>query len=535
MTNAHSFIDVMRRQQRVQIWRLLGAVAAGSAASVSSVLLLGLSGWFIAAAAVAGLGGATAASAFNYLLPSAGIRLFAIVRTGARYAERLLGHSAAFKAMASFRTHVFRVLATGRPESTLGFSTGEASSRLVQDVDAIENQFVGLSAGPSAILSIIVGLCLILLVGIWPACVLGLGVFVQTFGGRSLYRRLTEASSAQIQTSVGRLKDRYNSLVDAAPELACYGFTDRAVELVIERDADLARAKSDAARGVGAVAALQAICMALTSVGVLVVAGNVPAAMAAMGALVAAATLDSAAALLRASERKGAYRAAVKRLSAIETIREEPGVTEVLQEPPEISLTMGGQPVRISRGERIAVCGASGSGKTRLLEELLRLRSTNPHELSIGGVRLDQLSEEAVRRQFSYLPQNTLVLSGSIKENLLLANPGATDKALWQALDAAELKDRVQAMPDGLLTWVGHAGARLSGGEKRRLCLARALIRTAPWLVLDEPTEGLDAATEQRVVQNIERHLARTGQGLILVSHRTLPLTLCSYRMELSE
>ena len=355
MTSAHSFIDVMRRQQRVQVWRLLGAVAAGSAASVSSVLLLGLSGWFIAAAAVAGLGGATAASAFNYLLPSAGIRLFAIVRTGARYAERLLGHSAAFKAMASFRTHVFRVLATGRPESTLGFSTGEASSRLVQDVDAIENQFVGLSAGPSAILSIIVGLCLILLVGIWPACVLGLGVFVQTFGGRSLYRRLTEASSAQIQTSVGRLKDRYNSLVDAAPELACYGFTDRAVELVIERDADLARAKSDAARGVGAVAALQAICMALTSVGVLVVAGNVPAAMAAMGALVAAATLDSAAALLRASERKGAYRAAVKRLSAIETIREEPGVTEVLQEPPEISLTMGGQPVRISRGERIAV------------------------------------------------------------------------------------------------------------------------------------------------------------------------------------
>ena len=153
----------------------------------------------------------------------------------------------------------------------------------------------------------------------------------------------------------------------------------------------------------------------------------------------------------------------------------------------------------------------------------------------IGGVRLDQLSEEAVRRQFSYLPQNTLVLSGSIKENLLLANPGATDDALWQALDAAELKDRVRAMPDGLLTWVGHAGERLSGGEKRRLCLARALLRTAPWLVLDEPTEGLDAATEQRVVQNIERHLARTGQGLILVSHRTLPLTLCSYRMELCE
>lgn len=534
MTAKSSFVAVMRRQQRRQVWRLLGAAVAGAAASGSSVLLLGVSGGFIAAASAAGIAGATAVLAFNYLLPSAGVRLFAIVRTGGRYAERLLGHSAAFKAMASCRAHVFEVLASGHTENALRFSTGEASSRLVQDVDAIENQFVGLSSGPSAMVSILAGLWLTLLVGVWPAVVLLLGVAVQTLAGLGLHRRLTETSSAQVQASFGRLKDRHNSLMDAAPELICYGFTENALDLVIEKDAELARAKTAAARGDAAVAALQALCMALTAVGVLLVAGRVSAASAAMAALAAAATLDSAVGLFRTSERKGAYLAAVQRLSAIETAPPPAGVT-ALNAPADIQLALDDKTISIRTGERIAICGASGSGKTRLLEELLRLRTSNSHNAAIGGVPIEQMSEREVRRQFSHLPQNTPVLSGALKENLLLAHPTASDDALWEALNTAELKTRVSVMPEGLNTWVGKAGERLSGGERRRLCLARALLRPAPWLILDEPTEGLDAETEMRVVQNIARHLARTGQGLILVSHRPLPLTLCSARIGLSE
>ena len=534
MSGELSFLTVMKAQQRRQRWLLLGAAAAGAATAASSVLLLGLSGWFIAGAGAAGAGGVASVMAFNYLLPSAAVRLFASVRTAGRYAERLLGHTAAFKAMASFRSHVFRALAQGRPEVSLGFSTGEASSRLVQDVDAIENQFVGLSAPPTAIVAVVAGLFILSLLGVWPALVLCFGVLIQTLGGRLLHHHLTEASSARVQASVGALKDAYNSFADAAPELICYNFTNQAVDLIMAKDQALAHAKLGAARGEGAVAALQAICMALTAGGVLLAAGDAPAALAAMAALASAAAVDSAAGLLRSYERQGGYRAAVERLSEIETRPAScpdaaPGVT------PAIGLKIGGRILTIGAMDRVAIGGASGSGKTRLLEELLKLRPDAHAEITIGDLPIGQLDAHRVRALFSYLPQNAPALSGTIKENLLLANPAATDDALWAALGAAELADRVTVMPDGLMTWVGHAGERLSGGEKRRLCLARALLRPAQWLVLDEPTEGLDPVTEQRVVANIEAHLNRQGQGLILVSHRPHPLRLCPLRFDLTE
>lgn len=532
MSSSRSFLTVMRRQQRRQVWLLVGAATAGAATAASSVLLLGLSGWFIAGAATAGLGGVSVVMAFNYLLPSAAIRLFAIIRTGGRYGERLWGHAAAFRAMAAFRAHVFLTLAMGRPEVSMGFSTGEASARLVQDVDAIENQFVGLSAPPSALIALAAGLCLTAQLGSAPVIVLLLGVAVQTLGGRLLQRHLTDAASASVQSAMGALKESHHSLYDAAPELICYNFTGRAVDMVMARDEALATARRRAARGEAAIAALQALSMALTAMGVLASAGQVTAALAAMAALGAAAAVEASAGLLRAGERKGAYLAAVRRLSEIET---SPLTSKVAL--PEtglrLSLTVGARSVAVGAGERIAICGASGAGKTRLLEQLLKLRPVSDVQIEVSGVAIERLSTAAVRHLFAYLPQNAPVLSGSIRENLILADPTATDDMLWEALASAELAVRVAAMPLGLATWTGQAGERLSGGERRRLCLARAFLRPAQWLVLDEPTEGLDSTTEQRVVQNIEAHLIARGQGLILVSHRPYPLRLCPIQFEL--
>ncbi|MNS74839.1 putative ABC transporter ATP-binding protein [compost metagenome] len=121
-----------------------------------------------------------------------------------------------------------------------------------------------------------------------------------------------------------------------------------------------------------------------------------------------------------------------------------------------------------------------------------------------------------------------------MRENLKLALPSANDDALWVALEDAELADRIRAAPAGLNAPLGENGARLSGGERRRLGLARAYLRPAPWLVLDEPTEGLDAATEARVLERLAARLERTGQGLILVSHRPAPLALCDQRLRVT-
>ena len=530
--SAHTaFLSVIRAQQRRQALRLMAATIAGAATAASSVLLLGLSGWFIAGAAVAGLGGASAVMAFNYLLPSAAIRLFAIVRTGGRYAERLLGHSAAFKAMASFRAQVFRSLAIAPVEVSLGFSTGEASSRLVEDVDAIENQFVGLSAGPAAVVALAAGLGLTSLLGPAPTIVLLVGAAILTLGGRRLHQRLTDAAGARSQVAIGRLKDRYASFADAAPELICYDFTEPAIDLIMESDGALAVARNEAARGSAAVAALQALCMAGTAVGVILTAGRAPVALIAMGALGAAAALDGVSGLLRAFERRGAYLSAVARLSEVSTAGES-SPSGPFESPPDICITVDGHVTSARVGDRLAICGASGSGKTRLLDEMIKLRPTSDASITIASTAVARLSSGAARGLFSYIPQNAPVLTGSIQENLRLGKPDATDLEMWGALRAAALDARVAAMPNGLMTWTGQGGERLSGGERRRLCLARALLRPAPWLVLDEPTEGLDLETEQQVVANICEHLDRTGQGLILVSHRTHPLRLCSIRLE---
>ena len=164
----------------------------------------------------------------------------------------------------------------------------------------------------------------------------------------------------------------------------------------------------------------------------------------------------------------------------------------------------------------------------------MHLRPTLKGEALVGGHDLDSLGPDAARALFSYAPQQASLLSGTVRANLLLAHPSASDDEMWAALDCADLADLFRGLPKGLDTRLGENGARLSGGERRRLGLARAYLRPAPWLVLDEPTEGLDAMTEARVLVRLEQHLYRSGQGLILISHRPAPLELCSHQIEVS-
>ena len=138
------------------------------------------------------------------------------------------------------------------------------------------------------------------------------------------------------------------------------------------------------------------------------------------------------------------------------------------------------------------------------------------------------LRSEQLRSTFAWQPQDAAALSGTVRDNLLIARAGACDRALWQALHDAALDELVRALPHGLDSWIGEDGARLSGGERRRLAVARALVADAPWLLLDEPIEGLDPATAQLLLERLERRLCRTGQGLVVVSHRPLScITRC--------
>ena len=219
MTGAARFRQMIRDQRRRQGGRLALAAAAGAVVTASSVLLLGLSGWFITGAALAGVAGGAAIGAFNYLLPSAAIRFLAIARTGARYVERVSGHAAALKALARLRPALFDGLASAPPSRARALSSGEASARMIQDVDAVQTLFVRLSTPWAAGTGGIVAIALAALAGPAAAATVGAGTALAVLGALAIGRRVADPAGRQVQVATGRFKDRFSALQAAAPEL----------------------------------------------------------------------------------------------------------------------------------------------------------------------------------------------------------------------------------------------------------------------------------------------------------------------------
>lgn len=517
---------LIRAQERRQGARLLAASVCAALVSAAAVLLLGVSGWFITASALAGLAGPLVAHSFNFMVPSALIRFLAIARTGGRYGERITGHDAALKALAALRPQLFEGVARGPVTRALTLAGGEASSRMVQDVDAIQNRFVRLSAPWGAAAGMVAGIGLALLTG-WTtalaiAAASALGVLAAALVGRGL----AEPAGRAVQAASGELKTEFAAFAAAAPELQAYGIKPWAVEQLAERGAALERATQSLASAGGWILLSQSAAMALAIIGVMATAGAASPPLIALAILAAVTTVESAGALLTAFRHNGAVKAAVERLG---DLLEAPTSTPRHSVAPRIDLS--GTDLSLSPPQRLAVSGPSGVGKTTLIERLMHLRQPVPGEANLGGLDVAAVSPDAARALFAYAPQQAVLLAGTVRENLKLALPGADDDALWAALEDADLADRVRAAPAGLNAPLGENGARLSGGERRRLGLARAYLRPAPWLVLDEPTEGLDTATEARVLERLTARLERTGQGLILVSHRPAPLALCDLRL----
>ena len=520
---------LIRAQERRQGLRLLAAAVCAALVSAAAVLLLGVSGWFITASALAGLAGPLVAHSFNFMIPSAVIRFLAIVRTGGRYGERITSHDAALKALAALRPQLFEAVARGPASRALGLAGGEASSRMVQDVDAVQNRFVRLSAPWGAGAGLVAGIGLALFTGWTTALAIAVASALGVLAAALVGRRMAGPAGRAVQAASGDLKTEYAAFAAAAPELQAYGIKPWAVDRLAERGAVLEGATERLASAGGWIMLTQAAAMALAIVGVMATAGHSSPPLIALAILAAVTTVESAGALLTAFRQNGAVEAAIERLG---DLLEAPTPPPAQAVAPIIDLSALG--LSLTPPQRLAVTGASGAGKTTLIERLMHLRAPVARETTLDGMDLADVSPDAARALFAYAPQQAVLLAGTVRENLKLALPTADDDALWAALEDADLADRVRAAPAGLNAPLGENGARLSGGERRRLGLARAYLRPAPWLVLDEPTEGLDAATEARVLDRLARRLERTGQGLILVSHRPAPVALCDLALVVS-
>ncbi|AOH87048.1 hypothetical protein AWL63_22930 (plasmid) [Sphingomonas panacis] len=516
---------LLRAEARRQRVALAKAAACAMLVGLASVALLGLSGWFITAAALAGAAGPLAAQAFNYMLPSAAIRLLAIARTGARYGERITSHAAALSAFARLRPMLFQAVATMPAAKGLRFHLGDLSARMTQDADVMEARFVRRSARWSGLAGALAGAALIALAD-WAAVGAMLGSMALLLLSASLLARRTEHSGRQVQIAGARLKDMFGTMAGAAPELRCYGLEGWAADRLVERGKLLTDAQRAQGCGLAWSEGLQALATGLAALSVLMLSAHAGMAVAALATLAAAMAMDSLAPLVRDFAARGAIGEAETRLDAVLDLGSASSAP-----PPE---AISAQPVellveghRLGPGSRVALTGRSGAGKTSLIEAMIGLRAVAPGRLRVDGVEAGHIPSGRLRSLFGWAPQDAALLAGTVRDNLLLARAGATDAELWAALHDAAIDERVRALPGGLDGWIGENGCALSGGERRRLSLARAYLAPAQWLLLDEPTEGLDRQTERLIVERLDTRLQKTGQGLILVSHRAAPHGLC--------
>ena len=494
------------------------AIALAIIAAISGVTLLAVSGWFLTGAAIAGAGGVAAVKAFNYLLPSAAIRTLAIARTLSRYGERLFSHRAAFFALAEVRPALFAKLAGAAPVDVLTRPAGEIAAQLGGDVDALEDAAIRKVTAPAAFAAALTALGSALLSGWAAAIALCLGLAAMYGAARLMTRHMLPQWVRQRAVAMATLKSAYADYAPCAADIMAYDLMPQVEAALLPIAGRLDEARVGEVRAEALILAVQTVLASVTVAAVLALSNN-GVAFAALAALATAGATEIWAGLARNIMQAERVNTSLNRLSLLAALpAREMGAERPLAQ--SITIDVGAGPITVARGHRVLIGGRTGAGKSRLLGTLLGLRCDAPQGLTLDGEDVRGLGLDYVRAHFAYAPQDAAQLAGTVADNLRLARPGVSEVAMWAALHTACLDDVVRALPDGLMQWLGNDGARLSGGQRKRLALARAMLSEKPWLVLDEPSEGLDAKTEAELATRLHQWLDATGRGLILVSHR---------------
>lgn len=519
-------------------WRWLAAgVALSTAVILSNVALLALSGWFITAMALAGLGAGT----INYFTPAAGIRALAIVRTAGRYGERLITHDATLHVLAELRVWFYRHLEPLAPARLQFYRGGDLFSRIRADIDTLDNFYLRvLAPSLAAALSMLLMVVFMALFSLPVALVDLAGLLAAGVALPLWAQRLGRAPGARAVNRQAELRSAVADNVRGLAELKIYQASARQATHVDRLSEELIAPQRQQARINGLSSALSGLAshlslwLALVLAIPLVAAHHLPGPDLAMMALFVLASFEGVAALPLAFQSLGETMAAARRIFDI--VDAAPAVADPPREaeaPPDFSIRLDGLRMRYERdsawalngidlhigaGERVAIVGPTGSGKSSLFNVLLRFWAYQDGTIEIGGQPLSGFSGDTIRSWYSVVAQQTHLFNNSIRENLLLARPGARPDALYQALRQAQVYDEIMALPQGIDTVIGEVGTRLSGGQARRVAIARGLLKDAPILLLDEPTEGLDAGAEKAVLQALETLMA--GRTTLLITHR---------------
>ncbi len=521
--------------------RVALSIALGAAAVGCGVALIATAGYLISRAA-------EQPPILSLTTTIVAVRFFALARPLARYVERLASHDLTLRALGRIRSTVYARIEPLAPAELDAFRRGDLVNRLVADVDALQGLYLrGLV--PPLVAAVVAGACVVAVAFASPAAAVVLaagllvaGTLVPLLAYR-LARRVGERQAATRSDLTAELVE----LLRGAPELVAFGREDDALARIRELDSRLTRLARRDALVAGLADAAGILVAGLTTVAVLAIAvsahdaGTLDRVLIAALALLALSSFDAVAPLPGAARELSGTLASGRRV--LELVDREPAVREA-ERPAHLSsgavtvalegVTARYQPdgpvvldhfdLALPPGRRVALIGPSGAGKTTVTNLLLRFLDPVAGRVSVGGRDLRELRLEDVRGTFALAGQDAHVFDSTIRENLRLADPSASDDELLDALERARLREWVESLPDGLDTLVGEDGARMSGGQRQRLVVARALLSDAPVLVLDEPTAQLDPETAEALVTDVLA--AADGRSVLLVTHRSEGLDL---------
>ncbi|AKL12832.1 TPA: cysteine/glutathione ABC transporter ATP-binding protein/permease CydC [Kluyvera intermedia] len=517
-------------------WLLLLGVILAIVTLLASIGLLTLSGWFLSASAVVGAAGLYS---FNYMLPAAGVRGAAITRTAGRYFERLVSHDATFRVLQHLRVTTFSKLLPLSPAGLSRFRQGELLNRVVADVDTLDHLYLRVISplvGALVVIAVVtVGLSVL---DVSLALMLG-GIMLATLIILPpLFYRAGKPTGESLTQLRGQYRQQLTTWLQGQAELAIFGASQRYREQMENtelswhdaqrRQSDLTAASQAVMLLIGALAVLTMLWFASGSVG----DNTQPGALIALFVFCALAAFEALAPVTGAFQHLGQVIASAVRITQITDCPPEvqfpqspmmvPAAVNVrLQEisfsyPEQPQKALNGINLSISAGEHVAVLGRTGCGKSTLLQLLTRAWDPQHGEVLLNEVPLTHYSETALRASISMVPQRVHLFSATLRDNLLLAAPQASDEVLTEVLNRTGLEKLLD--DSGLNAWLGEGGRQLSGGELRRLAIARALLHDAPLVLLDEPTEGLDAATESQILELLEEVMQ--GKTVLMVTHR---------------
>lgn len=470
-----------------------------------------------------------------------GVRSFGISRAVFRYLERYVSHDATFRLLGTIRVWFYTKLEVLAPARLLEWRSGELFSAIVGDVETLKEFYLRVLAPPFIAVLVVIGTCLFLAkfnlifvyVLLGGAVILGVLLpMVVSIVQKSIADELTTAKT--------QMKAQLVDSITGIVELAAFGQTRRQAQRIAELDESLTGLQGRVVNMTGMVDAAGLLIVNATMWLVLwfaiplVHSGQLEGIYLAVVALTVQSSFEAVLPLPLAVHYWAESIAAARRLFAI--VDRSPAVLDKADgiiasadatiKVERLSFRYHGQGTEVLRdvsftlasGKSLAIVGPSGAGKSTLMYLLLRFWDYDQGTIWLGGQELKSYQSQKLRNMFSVVSQQSHMFNASIRDNILLARPDASEAEFQQVLESAELNEWVKALPQGYDTMVGQNGHALSGGQRQRIAIARALLRNAPILILDEPTVGLDALTEEAIMKTIEKLMA--GRTTILITHR---------------